>query len=605
MRLVASGCPGLRSAGAIFKTSRTILGNVYFDVSQYSASLEFTQGLALSCGCGILRSVSTSAYRSAAEVSWKRFDSRLSPTKEAIIRRRKEFHERLWTVSPKMCFDLSTFCKTQGIPLFQDWSLLLKAISHSSFSFALCDIQENYQRNLALIGDQVLGLVTASLTKRLYHTFDTSQISNRMSCQEIIDYQVSNVQLAKIARKLELNMLIRRQLDEIDEERGFGHVLAMTYEAVLGAIYIEHGLDSVYDFVAKSFEMNPKKFDLAKVKQSPKHTLYKILQFWKGGSLEGLGLSFLVLSKDVRTTHKPVFTAAAVSGTLRLSTGHGPNLETAEQNAAQNAILAFQENDLVVETPPEGERNSTACLQLAANLASNELSKSRCSFSAQGNSEKGWTIGIEFLETHYKTEVGPSSKKDALNAASAQVLERVREEMRSSMPSTENPINQRSRFKDGNLRTSQKQRNVVIDDDALASSMSVLYDGSEETRNSIDRLIAKLKETINISDVESFERDSARVVGAKLENLWSTMRASRLLGLEPRVQQISDLHTKFVSPKFKVGRASVMGFSLANSKNGNAMLMRSGVLLLGLMFEELGLVPCMKYLSHISTLAEK
>lgn len=126
------------------------------------------------------------------------------------------------------------------------WELYVQAVTHTSFA------QENggsHNERLEFIGDAVLQLCTTDLLFKRFPDASEGELS-RMRKQV-----VNNTFLAGLARKLGLGAVIRLGRGEqltggADRES----ILAGTFEAVLGAIYLDQGLFPVKQVVVAQIE---------------------------------------------------------------------------------------------------------------------------------------------------------------------------------------------------------------------------------------------------------------------------------------------------------------------------------------------------------------
>lgn len=117
------------------------------------------------------------------------------------------------------------------------------ALTHGSFNGAGAEVAD-YQR-LEFLGDRVLGLSVASWLYRA-GTGSEGKLSQRLNAL------VSGVTCARIARQIGLPDHIRlgRQARDdggADSDKILGDVM----EALIGALYLDHGIDAARDFVRR------------------------------------------------------------------------------------------------------------------------------------------------------------------------------------------------------------------------------------------------------------------------------------------------------------------------------------------------------------------
>jgi ribonuclease-3 len=133
---------------------------------------------------------------------------------------------------------------------FADPELLQRALTHASY------VNEHppaiAQDGLAFVGDAALGLVMA---ERLFTREPTAPVGVLTPARAAL---VSGANLARWAAALHLGALIR--LGRGEEQTGGRtreSILATTLEAVLGAIYLESGLDAVRHAIDRLAKLSP------------------------------------------------------------------------------------------------------------------------------------------------------------------------------------------------------------------------------------------------------------------------------------------------------------------------------------------------------------
>ena len=112
----------------------------------------------------------------------------------------------------------------------QDWTLYHRALTHGSTG------QADYQR-LEFLGDRILGLVIADM---LYHRY-SDEAEGRLSHR--LNALVSGATCADIARQIGLPLYIRLGKQARDDgAQQSDNVLGDVMEAIIGALYLDHGL---------------------------------------------------------------------------------------------------------------------------------------------------------------------------------------------------------------------------------------------------------------------------------------------------------------------------------------------------------------------------
>lgn len=138
--------------------------------------------------------------------------------------------------------NLSLFEKRLNIK-FKDRNLLKQAFVHRSYLNEHPDFSLGHNERLEFLGDAVLELVT---TKFLYNNFDNPE-------GELTSFRSSLVNtknLAKTAKQLKINRYLYLSKGESKSKgRSREVILANTFEALVGAIYLDQGFVQVEKFI--------------------------------------------------------------------------------------------------------------------------------------------------------------------------------------------------------------------------------------------------------------------------------------------------------------------------------------------------------------------
>jgi ribonuclease-3 len=127
---------------------------------------------------------------------------------------------------------------------FADVGLLARALTHASYAHE--HPPQADQEPLAFVGDAALGLIVA---ERLLGQSPDAPVGVLTPARAEI---VSGANLARWALLLELGALVRLGRGEhLSGGRERESILATTLEAVLGAVYLEAGLEAVRRAVAR------------------------------------------------------------------------------------------------------------------------------------------------------------------------------------------------------------------------------------------------------------------------------------------------------------------------------------------------------------------
>lgn len=200
---------------------------------------------------------------------------------------------------------------------FTKTELLARALVHASI------VEERGESNerLEFLGDRVLGLAVAEILFARYGGEDEGKLARRFAGL------TSRDALVRVADQIALARFIQVQHgDSETAKRSEASVAADTLEAVLGALYLDGGLEPAKRFIAQRWEPLMEE-DLAPPKDAKTG-----LQEWAQG--RGLGLPAYELVKREGPDHAPTFTVSVAIKGQGATTGTGRSRRGAEQDAA-------------------------------------------------------------------------------------------------------------------------------------------------------------------------------------------------------------------------------------------------------------------------------
>ena len=205
---------------------------------------------------------------------------------------------------------------------FKNESLLFEALTHSSSTKVKSnENKKNYER-LEFLGDRVLGLVLAEYFFKLFPD------SNEGFLNDYFQKYANQDFLSKFAKKIKISDFIKTQKgDDLDNNKS---ILSDVIESLIGAIYLDSGIDecrkfivnnmlkvvSETDYPLKHSKSLLQEFCLNKFKQLPKYSMVK-----KSGP-----------------DHMPVFTVSVNINENNTMSAKGSNLKNAEENAASKLL---------------------------------------------------------------------------------------------------------------------------------------------------------------------------------------------------------------------------------------------------------------------------
>lgn len=213
---------------------------------------------------------------------------------------------------------------------FADRSLLEIALTHPSAVPEVRGAVSN--ERLEFLGDSVLGFVVAEhLYRRLPEALEGTLTRRKVAV-------VNGVLLSAVAHDLGLGDLIAYGRGERESARGRASALENALEALIGAVYLDAGLERTAAVIRRLFGTLLDRADMAPL-QDPKSTLQQLTQ-----SRE-LGHPTYAVIDSEGPVHAPTFTVAvSVAGEL-IATAEGHSKQAAEKAAAHRALAALSGSD--------------------------------------------------------------------------------------------------------------------------------------------------------------------------------------------------------------------------------------------------------------------
>lgn len=209
--------------------------------------------------------------------------------------------------------------------LFKNQELLEQAFTHKSWVNENQDKRESNER-LEFLGDAVLEFI---VSKEIYLTFPKKEEGYLTTLRSNL---VNTKNLAHIAEKLGIGEKI--YLSRGEEEGGGRRnpsLLADTLEAVIGALFLDQGMDIVYDFVNKHLLSEvPEK--ISKPLKDAKSRFQEDVQS------NGHPTPIYKVIKTSGPDHNKKFVVEVLVSGKPMGQGTGKNKSSAAQVAAKNAL---------------------------------------------------------------------------------------------------------------------------------------------------------------------------------------------------------------------------------------------------------------------------
>jgi ribonuclease III len=212
---------------------------------------------------------------------------------------------------------------------FRDPTLLEAALTHPSSTVpSQADIRLRYQR-LEFLGDAVWSLYVSHALVSLLPTASEGELTQRRA--EL----VSAAALADLAQLHGLApLLVLSKGEELTGGRHKISVLSSSFEAVIGAIYLDGGAEAIRDLAR---ETCLKSCEGERVTLDPKTALQQLAQ-----SLLHATPRYRLIRRS-GASHAPTFEVEVIVGRVPIAKGKGPNRQEAERTAARDAVRSLRD----------------------------------------------------------------------------------------------------------------------------------------------------------------------------------------------------------------------------------------------------------------------
>ncbi|ACK72333.1 Ribonuclease III [Gloeothece citriformis PCC 7424] len=220
-----------------------------------------------------------------------------------------------------------------NLPQLKNQQLWLCALTHRSYVNEHLEIKEHNER-LEFLGDAVLAFVAGEFLYQRYPHLSEAQLSRLRA--RLVD----ETQLAKFAVQLGIGQLMRLGKGAIkDGGRENPALLSDTFEAIIGAYFLDAGIDAVREFVRPLFQSVA---DILMVAQSEILTSEKLLdpknRFQQWTLANFTQNPEYVIIEESGPDHAKEFTAQVKVQGIVYGIGRGRRKQEATKTAAEAAL---------------------------------------------------------------------------------------------------------------------------------------------------------------------------------------------------------------------------------------------------------------------------
>jgi ribonuclease III len=221
---------------------------------------------------------------------------------------------------------IAAFAEKIGVT-FTTITLLETALTHRSYVNEHRGEVKEHNERLEFLGDAVLEL---AVTRFLFDTFPEKPEGELTAYRAAL---VNTITISDAALKLGANDYLRLSRGEAkDEGRARQYILANTFEAIIGAIYLDQGYDAAQAFIAEHIFPRIDAVLEQRLWQDSKSHFQE-----KAQDKVSITPSYQVLSQE-GPDHDKVFTVGVYLRDEKVAEGQGRSKQEAEQAAAEAAL---------------------------------------------------------------------------------------------------------------------------------------------------------------------------------------------------------------------------------------------------------------------------
>ena len=228
--------------------------------------------------------------------------------------------------------DFSTFEKRLGLN-FKNKDLLTQAFVHRSYLNENPNFHLNQNERLEFLGDAVLELV---VTEELYKKYPEKAEGDLTNWRAAL---VNAKMLTSVAEELGFNeflLLSRGETKELGKARAY--ILANTFEALIGSIYLDSGYEPAEKFIKKYLIKN-----LSEIIKTGSYRDSKSYFQEKAQDMVGITPVYKVM-REWGPDHQKSFTVGVFLANELVAEGEGSSKQEAEEQAAKAGLEAKEWN---------------------------------------------------------------------------------------------------------------------------------------------------------------------------------------------------------------------------------------------------------------------
>ncbi len=221
--------------------------------------------------------------------------------------------------------------------VFKQESFLYEALTHRSFSQIQEHTNAQHNERLEFLGDAVLGLVVSESLVAIFPSFTEGELSKLKAGL------ISRATLARAAGRLQLGKWLRLgRGEEVSSGREKYSLLANALEALIGAVYLDGGLEATRVLIARVLAA-----EFSDLRDSPELSVggdwKSRLQEWVHKH-DGTSPQYRLIQESGPDHQKVFAMTVEIRGNV-MGRGEGRTKKEAEQHAAEQALAQVSRCD--------------------------------------------------------------------------------------------------------------------------------------------------------------------------------------------------------------------------------------------------------------------
>jgi ribonuclease III len=209
---------------------------------------------------------------------------------------------------------------------FKDRSLLLLAFIHRSFINENRLVVDQHNERLEFLGDAVLGVLISDYLYRHLPSTPEGELSYLRSRLVEASSCVTYLQTLNLA-----SYVLLGKGEKMNDGRGRESILADLFEAIIGAIYLDGGLEATHQFLFQNFSSQ-----FEAILKTPLSNWKAVLQDYCQKTYQKTPMYQVLQTSG--PDHSKIFEVAVLINQAELGRGKGSSKKEAQQAAAEDAL---------------------------------------------------------------------------------------------------------------------------------------------------------------------------------------------------------------------------------------------------------------------------